>query len=142
MTEESDRLALLVVPSCPWVVKDGGTQTSVPLDRRKCVFASLFMNRMNEQSVQMLDEGLTSRKVDGLIDALDSGCLGNETPSSRPYLNICPIFWLLIGNDVGFLCLLSYLTLIAIITCSARLMTAGMATALMDVLVLKKQRSY
>lgn len=82
MTEESDRLALLVVPSCPRVVRNGGIPTSIPLDRRKCVFAGLFMNRMNEQSVQMLDEGRTSRKVNRLIDVLDSGCLGNETPSS------------------------------------------------------------
>lgn len=45
------------------------------------------------------------------------------------------MFSLVIGNVVGFLCLLRYLTLIAIITCSASLMTAGLATALIDVLV-------
>lgn len=39
------------------------------------------MNRVNEQSVQTLDEELTSRKVDRLIDVLDNSCLGDETPS-------------------------------------------------------------
>lgn len=52
-----------------------------------------------------------------------------------PYLNICPTFSLLIGNVVGFLCLMRYLTLIAIISWSASLMAAGLAAALMDVLV-------
>lgn len=82
MTEESDKLALLGVPSCPRLVKNGSTQTSIPLDRKKCVFVGLFMNRMNEQSVQMLDDGLMSSKVDRLIDMLDSDCLSNEMPSS------------------------------------------------------------
>lgn len=45
-------------------------------------FFGLFMNRMNDQSVQMLDEGLASRKVHRLIDVLDNDCLGDETPFS------------------------------------------------------------
>lgn len=43
-------------------------------------FFLLFMNRMNDQSVQMLDEGLASPKVHRLIDVLDNDCLGDETP--------------------------------------------------------------
>lgn len=49
---------------------------------RKCVFVGLFMNRMNEESVQTMDDRLMSRKADRLIDVLDSDCVGNETPSS------------------------------------------------------------
>lgn len=80
MTEESDRLALLVVPSCPRVVKNEGTKTSFQDRKKMCFCWAVFESY--EQSVQTLDDGLTTRKVDRLIDVLDGNCLGIETPPS------------------------------------------------------------
>lgn len=76
-----------------------------------------------------------SQKVNRLIVVLHDDCPGDKTSFLVPYLNVCSLFSLLIGNIVGFLGLLRYLAMIAIITCSAILMTAGLATALMDAVV-------
>ncbi len=143
MTGESDRLCLCVAPSCSSQVKNG---VGLPWDKEKplcfCLFwvgiwrNSVYVWRMKDICLKGWKDGLAA-DIDGVFQSTRL-CDSMKFTTVSDIVLIClyllhPHSWWLetLLPFCGSL-LLHYLNLIVIITCSASLMIAGLATALID----------